>query len=91
MHTTMVGGWHGDSAWHTTASGIYTNSRHHQGFHVKDVSRPWETLDWTSDGLVEAIQHGNQFGVQWHPELDEMIGTDALRWWQEKAKEVVYG
>jgi len=89
MHTTITGNWRGQSSWHLTQQGLVTNSRHHQGF--EHVEKPWEVIDRTHDGIVEAIHWKNQFGVQWHPEHIEMSGTPAQKWWITKAKEIIYG
>ncbi len=88
IHTTITGNWRGQSAWHVTEQGILTNSRHHQGF--KEAPYPWEVVDRTDDGIIEAIRYKNQFAVQWHPEHEEMNGTNAQDWWIEKAKSIVY-
>lgn len=87
LHTTISGDWRGQSAWHTTNLGLLTNSRHHQGY--TSVPDFWEVIDQTPDGIIEAVCHANQFGVQWHPEHSEMAGTAAREWWIEKAIEVV--
>jgi putative glutamine amidotransferase len=44
-------------------------SRHHQA--VNRVALGWEVVAQTADGVVEAMQNGNHFGVQWHAESDE--------------------
>lgn len=43
-------------------------SRHHQA--INRVARGWEVAARTTDGIVEAMQSGKRFGVQWHPESD---------------------
>lgn len=88
MHTTVTGDWRGQSSWHTTNLGLLTNSRHHQGY--TSVPDFWEVIDSTADGIVEAVRHANQFGVQWHPEHLEMVGTLAREWWIKKALETIY-
>lgn len=45
-----------------------TNSVHGQG--VRDVAPGFEVTACASDGLVEAIERGPMFGVEWHPESD---------------------
>lgn len=87
MHTSSTGAWKGRSAWHTTRLGLLTNSRHHQGFLTAPAD--WEVLDSTHDGVIEAVRFKNQFGVQWHPERDEMINTTALNWWTEEVKKIL--
>lgn len=88
LHTTITGSYKGQSSWHNTKLGLLTNSRHHQGF--KSVPFSWEVVDCTNDGIVEAIRYKNQFAVQWHPEHEEMNGTNAQDWWIENAKKIVY-
>lgn len=88
LHTTISGDWRGQSAWHTTNLGLLTNSRHHQGF--KSAPLSWKVLDCTNEGIIEAVCHNNQFGVQWHPEHEEMNGTNAQDWWIKNAKKHIY-
>ena len=86
QHTTINGSWLGQSSFHNTECGLLINSRHHQGFtDVKD----WTVLDKTSDGIIEAVINNIQFGVQWHPEHEEMIGTAAEEWWMETLKKML--
>lgn len=76
-HRTLTSNWKGQSSWHTNQSGVLVNSRHHQG----TFDAPgWEVTDRSPDGLVEAAYRENEYGVQWHPEHPEMIGTPALDW-----------
>ena len=89
MHTTVSGDWKGQSSWHTTSSGLLTNSRHHQGFFAQDIPDSWAILDKTTDKIVEAIQRKNCFAVQWHPEHDEMKNTDAQDWWITNVKSFI--
>ena len=84
VHRTLTGDWKGQSGWHCTKAGLLVNSRHHQGARG-DVGR-WEVLDKTEDGIIEAVCTTNQFGVQWHPEHPEMIGTVALDWLRGQLK-----
>jgi len=88
MHTTQSGDWRGESSWHITHLGLLTNSRHHQGFLSNEVST-WNILDYTKDGIVEAVKFKNQFAVQWHPEHEEMNGRLAQEWWINTAKEII--
>ena len=76
-HRTMTGNWKGQSCWHRTSSGLLVNTRHHQGFLY---APEWDIIDKSSDGIIEAVWKGNEFGVQWHPEHPEMINTLAYRW-----------
>jgi gamma-glutamyl-gamma-aminobutyrate hydrolase PuuD len=89
MHTTLSGDWKGESSWHITNLGLNTNSRHHQGFFMNEVNG-WDILDYTADGIVEAVKFKNQFAVQWHPEHEEMKNTAAQEWWINTAKEIIY-
>jgi gamma-glutamyl-gamma-aminobutyrate hydrolase PuuD len=86
-HTTITGHWTGESSWHKTTSGLYTNSRHHQGFLAAPEN--WEVIDKTEDGIIEAVECGKQFGVQWHPELTEMNGTPAQDWFIFKMEQIL--
>jgi putative glutamine amidotransferase len=43
--------------------------RHHQA--VNRVAAGWGVVASTGDGVVEAMQNDNHFGVQWHAESDE--------------------
>lgn len=43
-------------------------SRHHQA--VGRLAEGAKICARTDDGIVEAIIHGNHFGMQWHPESD---------------------
>ena len=83
-HTTLSGNWRGQSTWHTTSLGFTTNSRHHQGF--CSLPNDWRLLDSTSDGIVEAVTDGQVFGVQWHPEREEMWNTLAMDWFVSTLK-----
>lgn len=49
---------------------VRVNSFHHQA--IKDTAPCFETVSWSRDGIIEAIEHKNHkfaVGVQWHPEL----------------------
>jgi len=91
QHTTREGDWLGESSFHTTKLGLNTNSRHHQGF--TEVNKFWEILDSTQDGMIESVIskgiNNKQFGVQWHPEHEEMNGTAEQEWWIETIKQVL--
>jgi gamma-glutamyl-gamma-aminobutyrate hydrolase PuuD len=79
-HGTLSSDWKGKSCWHRTQKGFITNTRHHQGF----LEMPgWEILDSTEDGIVESASFHNFFGVQWHPEKEEMKGSAAEEWFAE--------
>jgi len=80
-HTTLTGDWRGSSAWHTTKLGLLTNTRHHQGF--SEVPDGWKIIDSTIDSVVEAGVSSHCFGVQWHPEKEEMKKTGAEEWYVE--------
>jgi gamma-glutamyl-gamma-aminobutyrate hydrolase PuuD len=86
-HTTETGHYTGVSSWHLTKLGLYTNSRHHQGFLESPLG--WEVLDKTDDGIIEAVKKGNEFAVQWHPELDEMINTPAFLWFKTELEKIL--
>jgi len=43
--------------------------RHHQA--VKRIADGWRVVGNTPDGVVEAMQSGRHFGVQWHAESDD--------------------
>ena len=87
QHTTINGSWLGQSSFHNTELGLLVNSRHHQGF--TNVNNLWEVLDRMNDGIIEAVINNKQFGVQWHPEHPEMIGTPAEEWWIETVKSIL--
>lgn len=87
QHTTINGSWLGQSSFHNTELGLLVNSRHHQGF--KTVNELWKVIDKTEDNIIEAVINNKQFGVQWHPEHIEMIGTPAEEWWVEMVKTIL--
>ena len=87
QHTTVTEHYTGESSWHKTSLGLYTNSRHHQGF--IEVPNGWEVIDRTNDNIVEAVKKGNQFGVQWHPEISEMDGTLAQDWFINNIDKII--
>ena len=86
-HTTETGHYTGVSSWHLTEVGLLTNSRHHQGF--IEVPQDWEILDKTHDGIIEAVKRGNEFAVQWHPELEEMQDTPAFHWFENELNKIL--
>jgi putative glutamine amidotransferase len=47
---------------------LVVNSSHRQA--VADVAPAFVATARSSDGVVEAIEHGRCFGVEWHPETD---------------------
>jgi gamma-glutamyl-gamma-aminobutyrate hydrolase PuuD len=87
QHTTINGHWKGLSSWHMTKAGLFTNTRHHQGY--VEIPESWELVDSTTDGIVEAVKRNNEFGVQWHPELPEMDGTAAQDWFIWKMEQTI--
>lgn len=44
-------------------------SRHHQA--VRDLAEGWEVTAKARDGVIEGMQNGRHYGVQWHSESDE--------------------
>lgn len=68
QHTCIEGEWTGNNSYHTTTSGLYVNSRHHQGFHIDSINNKKSVLQSTQDGIIEAYIDNWIFGVQWHPE-----------------------
>lgn len=50
-------------------SRFQTNSLHGQG--IRDVAPGFEVTARSEDGLVEAMERGSMFGVEWHPESDD--------------------
>ncbi|MFL6086896.1 MAG: gamma-glutamyl-gamma-aminobutyrate hydrolase family protein [Mycobacterium sp.] len=48
------------------ANHVEVNSQHHQA--ISDTGSLMATA-WSPDGVVEAVEGDNCFGVQWHPEL----------------------
>lgn len=87
LHTTINGLWTGQSSFHNTECGLLINSRHHQGY--LNANKYWNVIDKTTDGVIEAVINNKQFGVQWHPEHEEMNGTAAQDWWIETAKSIL--
>ncbi len=83
-HRTLTGDWKGQSGWHRTKLGLLVNSRHHQG--ISGDCGDWTIMDEAEDGIFEAAYRKNQYGVQWHPEHPEMIGTPALEWLEAELK-----
>ncbi|MBO0679033.1 gamma-glutamyl-gamma-aminobutyrate hydrolase family protein [Mycolicibacterium sp. S2-37] len=65
----------------TVASSLFpklakVNSQHHQA--ISDSGSLLATA-WSPDGVVEAVEGENCFGVQWHPELMYNDNPDHLR------------
>lgn len=59
---------------------LWANSLHHQA--VEHVPEPLQIVGYSSDGVVEAIEHPHHpffYGVQWHPELILSKEPSALR------------
>ena len=48
---------------------IASAPRHHQA--INRVANGWNVVARTADGVVEAMEDGRHFGVQWHPESDQ--------------------
>lgn len=70
-----------ESSWHDVTIGeerIRVNSRHHQG-----IERLGEGLSVLGtcpvDGLPEIVSGDRALFVQWHPEREDVMGTDAER------------
>ena len=45
--------------------------RHHQA--INRVAEGWKVVARTADGVIEAMQNENHWGVQWHPESDDTV------------------
>ena len=73
------------------ADNLYTNSFHHQA--VRDVPEGFRISGWTSDGVVESIEHEELclVGVQWHPEEMSHCEVLAARIFQEFVNDVKKG
>lgn len=54
------------------------NSSHRQG--VNDVAPGFAITSRSADGLVESIERGRLFGLQWHPETDPGSRAAWRRW-----------
>ena len=59
-------------------------SRHHQA--VARLAVGAKICARTDDGIIEAIIHGNHFGMQWHPESD-ITGVHVYRAFVERCME----
>lgn len=46
---------------------IFVNSLHHQAISI--LAPNFKVSAKSEDGIIEAIESGNIFGIQWHPEL----------------------
>jgi putative glutamine amidotransferase len=63
----------GGSCAERTLGGLgEVNSHHHQA--IKDVGDELTATAWAPDGVIEAVEGPDLFGVQWHPE--SLITTD---------------
>jgi len=51
---------------------IASAPRHHQA--INRVANGWSVVARTTDGVIEAMEDGRRFGVQWHPESDQTAG-----------------
>ena len=70
------------------------NSSHHQA--VDALGQGLRAVQWTGDGVVEAIEHESLpvWGVQWHPErmgfdhppLGTVSGDAVLKWFLERCR-----
>jgi gamma-glutamyl-gamma-aminobutyrate hydrolase PuuD len=89
-HMTQTKHWTGVSSWHKTKQGFLTNTRHHQGFWANGINNKWTVLDESQDGILESVMGQDFLGVQWHPEMPEMLGTPALKWWVEQVNRFLY-
>ena len=89
-HMTQTKHWTGVSSWHKTKQGFLTNTRHHQGFWANEINNKWTVLDESQDGILESVVGQDFLGVQWHPEMPEMLGTPALKWWVEQVNRFLY-
>ena len=63
------------------------NSVHHQG--IDALAPALKALAWAEDGLIEAVEHGDNpsvIGVQWHPEWMSDAASTArfVRGWLER-------
>jgi len=56
-------------------------SRHHQA--VSRLPDGFRTTAIARDGVIEAMQCGNMYGIQWHPESDE-TGVEVYRSFVER-------
>ncbi|MBR3227986.1 MAG: gamma-glutamyl-gamma-aminobutyrate hydrolase family protein [Erysipelotrichaceae bacterium] len=66
-----------DEIYHTER--LEVNSWHHQA--VKDVAEGFEVMAVSDDGIIEALNCGNIYTVQWHP---EMYDPDRfIRWFKD--------
>ena len=55
---------------------------HHQSVNTKKLGRGISVAAYSSDGIVEAIEHKDSLfalGIQWHPERDAGGGTSGIR------------
>lgn len=68
-----VGKDHQLSSTSPILSGLEVNSYHNDGMLPEDVSKEFQIIATTEDGIVEAFQHVNLpiLGLQWHPERQD--------------------
>ena len=69
-----------ESSWHEVVlhdgRKITVNSRHHQG--IKEIASGLKPLaHCVEDGLLEMVEGNMSLFVQWHPEREEVWGTEA--------------
>lgn len=63
---------------------VTVNSSHRQA--VRDVAPGFRVVARAEDGVIEAIERGREFGVEWHPETD-VGGADLLARFVELVRE----
>jgi GMP synthase-like glutamine amidotransferase len=69
-----------ESSWHDVVfhdgKKIKVNSRHHQG--ISELAPGLKPLAWCEeDQVLELVEGDNALFVQWHPERDEVWGSEA--------------
>lgn len=68
-----------ESSWHDVQLSdgqiIKVNSRHHQG--IKTLAQDFKKIGESSDGITEMVEGPWSLFVQWHPEREDVWGTEA--------------